>query len=464
MRYKLFPGCNSTLKCVLIILASVISSLCSVAQGVWNGKNLVYITDAFSHYVPVGTAAVVEEVYGATKRFGHEISLGSLKETKVYEFDEHGFYTNDGESTYENNYYDDGRIKERNLYENGKFAGKWIYEYVSDGIAVNKYNADGQENGVLGWSANQYVSVAPGGGFVTKLNKDMREVSSEIQVTNYRQEVRINQVNTYNDHGCPESTTISGLGRVQNTNYSDYEYDDYGTWIARFSEGEFSKRTIYDQAGYAKKKEDDRIEAERKEKEKRESQTKELKQLIQNRGYAIDNEIQTAPVYSIQLNEPNDNNSRNYQSIEITLPDCPETLNFQDSPICVNVESPAIVSYPNGTTGQVPYKIKGKLIIEKINLRTNDVFLEVKLNFDKKNNKWYIKNRKDLINKKQIPEHIVEALDAEVIRMGETPSFNKKKIYIGKVYKYRVKYVDESSLNSSIEKKFPIRFELHDKK
>lgn len=459
-----FSRCHS-----LIVLGSalIIGAINAMGQSNWKGFDLTRTTDAFTQEIPAGINCLIVETYGATKRFGHEISTGKLKETTTYEFDDNGYYINDGKKTYENTYSDDGLIQSRDVFENGKFVERWIYKYVDDekgpGVVLMKYDSDGEPTGNYeAWQGNLHTSGGGGGEVTYKLNNAGQAVSGTIIVTNYRQKVEINQTIDYNDHGFMESSTLIAPGKSQVTNYSDYVYDDNDQWIERYSDRTLTKRKILSKEEYAQLLERQRIEAERKRLAKIAEETQEVKREIERRKYALTDELKSGVSANIELNEialqrPID--------FEMIIPSYETTISYPGL-FNINVVKPAQYEFPNDSIGNVPSQFIGVLESKWLRNKKFAKPIEIKIDLNKVTNEWYVKDTENLMSKHNLSKDEVDALSKFVCNSGSANAFKSKKLYLSEILQLCVTLSSrpKSALVCTETETYPIRFNISETK
>lgn len=436
----------------------------------WKNFDMTRTTDAFELEVPVGTACLIVKDYGSYKRFGRKPSEGGrLMSTSTYVFDDHGFFISEDDKTYINTYNDAGLITQREVFVNGKQKERHEYIYLDDekgpGVVVKTYDEDGNIIRTSAWQTNNYYSEAPGGEVLYKLDTAGKKINGTIKVTNYRQEVNIRQSATYNDHGFLESSTLEAPGRSQVTTYSDYEYDDEGRWIKRYSSDQkLTRRQILSKEEYKKLKEQEQAEAERQRLEKLAKETEALKQRIAETGYAASSDLVATPIVNMEIPEIIAETGKPFVYVEAVIPDKASTVKWNEI-VTVDVQVPAKLEFPNDSIGAVPSILRGKIYCEKEIDRQFPKPIKIKIDFNKNTNEWYIKDAEKLPARYHtITMEEVTALNKFIADYGKENRFRTKKLYLSKIIQHRVTFKpsNDSAVKSSFTKTFPIRFYLSD--
>ena len=436
----------------------------------WKNFDITRTTDAFEMEVPVGTACLIVKDYGSYKRFGRKPNEdGKLKSTSTYVFDDHGFFISADDKTYKNTYNDVGLITQRDIFVDGKQKERHEYIYLDDekgpGVVIKAYDEDGNIIRTSAWQTNNYYSEAPGGEVVYKLDAAGKKINGLIKVTNYRHEVNINQSATYNDHGFLESSTIEAPGRSQVTTYSDYEYDDEGRWIKRYSSDQnLTKRQILSKEEYKKVKEQEQAEAERQRLEKLAKETEALKQIITKTGYATSSDLANLPIVNMEISEIIEGMGEPLVYVQEIIPDKVSTVKWNEI-VTLDVQDPAKLKFPNDSIGAVPSILRGKIYCEKVINKQFPKPLEIKIDFNKNTNEWYVKDAGKLPAKyNKITAEDVAALNKFIADYGKENSIRNKKLFLTKIIQVRVSFKpdDDSAVKSSFTKTFPIRFDLNE--
>lgn len=455
-------------KFLLLISVIVVSIFSASARDLWKTFDMTRTTDAFTMEVPVGTNCLIVKTYGSNKRFGGKPNEdGALKSTEIYEFDDHGYFTKDSKSTYKNTYNADGLIEQRDVFVDGKQTERRTYTYVSDekgpGVVVKTYDEDGNIKGVEGWQGDLRYAEAPGNEILYKLNKQGQVIEGTIKVTNYRQEINIQQSATYNDHGVLESSTLEAPGRTQVTSYSDYIYDDNGQWIQRYSDQKLTKRQILSKEEYLKFKENERAEAERKRLEKLAEETETLKRTIAINGYVPTSELAVTPTIKMKLAE--NIQSTYLTNFKVVIPGEVATVEWPDG-VTINVERPAQLKFPNDSVGFVPSLLCGKFYSNEIINKRFSKPIEVKIDINKKTNEWLIKDSDKLSAKYDISHEEIDALNEYIAENGKNKGYSTKKLYLSQIFQLSITFepTDDSAVDDSVSETFPIRFDISETK
>ena len=456
------------LRILQLIILIALSGVTLSAQGFWKGFDMTRTTDAFSLEVPVGTNCVMEEVYGSYKAYNREPSVdGKLLSSTEYELDDNGYYIKEGEKVYKNIYNADGLIEKRDIYIDGKLSEQWIYKYMYDekgpGVGIEKYDSDGDVKGAVVWQGNLYYSEAPGGNVKYKLNDSGRMIEGTITVTNYRDEVKINQIGTYNDHGYLESTTMVAPGRSQVIDYSDYIYDENGQWIQRYSNSKLYKRKILSKEEYKNHVKQRQAEAERKKREEIAQKVEILKHGFANNGTVSGSTLTSLPKAEIIDVAYEYENLPYSVTIDMVLPDKVTTVPFnwhQTKLFSVRIEEPAQFTFPNDSVGYVPSKFHGEISSKFIRKKRFPRPIEIKIGFDKKTNEWVVKDAEKLLTKYDLSAEEVDALKARVAEKGKEQPYKFKKLYFAGLFQISttIESDEDSALKISKTVTFPIRF------
>lgn len=458
---------------VQLIMVLVISVATMSAQGVWKGFDMTRTTDAFQMEVPVGTTHLIVNEHEAKQKFG-KIEEGPLKSSKEYEFDDKGYFIADGEKEYRNTYNSNGLIEQRDIYKNGKLYNRWVYKYMYDNkgpaVGVEIYNGDGDIEGGKVWQGDLYYSTAPGGDVKYKLNKKGREIEGTITVTNYRDKVQIHQTNTYNNHGYPESKIIYAPGRSQTTEYSNYVYNNNGIWIQRYSDdGKLTKRQFLSKEEYYQLQQEKKKRAEEENRKKRleeiSQQTRSEKREIAERGYAWTDDLYALPTVKVDsvreviLSQP--------VKFKTIVGDRPQNIEvgvkeYKDGEtlFSIEIEKSAEYKFYNDSIGIVNSLFIGTVSSEFLRKKGFSTPMEVKVDFNKKTQEWYIKNGDKISSKYNLSDDEIQALTQRVVEKGRVEPYKQKSLYFSGLFQLKVTV--ESSEGSAVKCKksevFPIRF------
>ncbi len=455
----------------LLLSAMLLLSVAPIlAQGQYKGFDMTRTTDAFELEVPIGTKCVIEETYGSNLRFGKPSREGSLQSTKTYIFDDNGYFINDGEKEYNNTYNEQGLLSQREIMKNGKLYERHIYKYIFDekgpGVIIEKYGANGSDKGGIAWQNNGCISIAGGGNVYYTLDNTGRKIKGTITVTNYRDEVKISQTISYNDHGYIESTTMSAPGRVQETRYSNYVYDDTGRWIERYSDGELIQRQYLSESEYEQLLQKQREEAEQKRLKELAEKVESEKQKIQRDGYAETHELYSKPI--IEVKKLEEVYLKAPISFKFELSNDVRVISYKkDEGILFSLDiiEPAKFKFANDSIGDVPSLISGIISCKAIKDKAFDTPMEVKIDFNKKTGVWYIKNIDKLKSKYELTDEEANALEKRIKERGEETPFKSKKLYFAGFFQLEMSLKSDkySACEFSKVKTFPIRFAMQNK-
>lgn len=445
---------------IIIAITAATSPTTAFSQTKWKGFDITRTTDVFEHDVPIGTYYIIVEEYGANKSFG-KIKVGELQKRSTYTFDEHGYYTNDGEYIYSNTYNSNGLIEQRELKRNNKLSELWTYKYIVDekgpGVAVRKYDANGEHKSSEAWQGNNYLNWSPEGELSAKLNKTGKATSQTF--TDHRIGMQVEQTITYNSYGYLKSSILVASFGSQTKNYSDYTYNEKGLWTERYSDSKLEKRQIFTKAEYTNFLEKQRQEEERQRQEEIARRTSELKQKIQSQGFALTEELLSKPKAKVELLSTAE--SKRPTEFEVNIPNKPETKEW-NSIFKITIEKPAQIKYPDESTEAIPSIFSGRFQHNWLKYQTFSKPVEVKLKYNKKTNDWHIKNDKELISKHNISTMDITALEKYITDYCIKNAIKPKKIYLSSITQLQV-LLNSSSTSAifcNLSKTFPIRFEI----
>ena len=418
------------------------------AQGRWKGIDLFFLTDAFQDDVPKGVAVCDNDTF----------EYGAYKSTETKKYDAHGFYLQDGNRTYENTYYPDGRIQERKIYDDGKLSYRDQYEYKVDEkgpvVTIQRYDKYGDKYMFTGYQNNNFVQVENGGVGYTelKLNAKHKPVKGTITVTNGIQKITFQANYTYNNKGYLETKTELA-GYIGNAvSYAGYQYDINGVWISRCdAEGVVTKRTFMTQEEYdAKIAEEAQIAAEvkrleelkKQEEERRiKAENQKLKDDIALRGFALDSELKKPGEFYFKLKEPSTPGVSFSEQFTATITK-DRTISIASQKIADLLEfsriSAALILFTNEPVECVNSTCAGKMTVKCNYLYNSAQPLEIKLKHDKKLGKWYIKDVDKFIEKNGLTRPFVDLLEEKIKEIGDKDGFKKDKIYLKLAYCYDV--------------------------